>query len=53
MSNEKEKLFLFEAIELRDQFDRLIKLLESILNEDKHHNPNKFIGNEFIAIGRS
>lgn len=44
MSNEKGKLYLFEAIELRNQFDRVIKLLDNVLNEDNHNK--SFLRNE-------
>lgn len=44
MANEKENLYLFEAIELRSQYDRLINLLENTLNEDDHNK--SFLRNE-------
>lgn len=35
MPNEKGYLYIFEAVELRNEYDRHIKLLESLLYEDR------------------
>lgn len=35
MPNEKGHLYLFEAVELRNEFDRHVKLLKHVLDEDR------------------
>ncbi len=46
MPDEKRNLYVFEAIELRNEYDRYIKLLEHVLEEDQTKRDRLFPRNE-------
>jgi hypothetical protein len=42
MPDDKGNLYLFEAIELRNKYDRHIKLMEKLLDEDDDRSDRLF-----------
>jgi hypothetical protein len=46
MPDEKKNLYLFEAIELRKEYDRHIKLMEELLAEEDNGNEGLFRSRE-------